>query len=342
MHSGREKAQVPKEKNAELRGVKRTKASRNEAAAQSELAAQKEHRGWMYIKRYYWLYLFLIPGMLMIYLFKIRPIYGLQIAFRDYRIMRGIWGSKWVGWKNFEDLFKSPNFLRVLRNSILTSILRLLWKFPAPIILALLLNEVRLTRYKKVTQTIMYLPHFISWVVVISMVNGLFSQAGGVVNEIISRLGGQKIPFLTAPKWFRPLLIGSSIWKESGWGTVIYLAALAGIDPQLYEAARLDGCNRWHCMRYITLPCIASTIVVVFILDMGSILNNGFEQIWLLQNSVNKEIAEVLETYSYQVGLREGRYSFATAIGMFQSLIGCIMVFLSNYLSKKKGGQGLW
>lgn len=296
----------------------------------------------MHLKRYYWLYLFMIPALVLIFVFRVRPMYGLQVAFRDYRIVKGIRGSVWVGWKNFQDLFRSANFLRVLKNSILTSFWRLLWSFPMPIILALLLNEVRLAGYKKGLQTAMYLPHFISWVVVISMATGLLSQNGGVINTVISRMGGEKIDFLTNPAWFRPVLIASSIWKEAGWGTVIYLAALAGVDPQLYEAARLDGCSRWHCMRYITLPCIASTVVVVLIMNMGSILSNGFEQVWLLQNAVNKEVAEVLETYSYQVGLKEGRYSFATAIGFFQSAIGCAMVFLSNYLSKKSGGDGLW
>lgn len=303
---------------------------------------RKLKKAGMHLKRYYWLYLFLVPALALIYLFRIRPMYGLQIAFRDYRIVKGIWDSEWVGWKNFQDLFRSPNFLRVLKNSLVTSFWRLLWSFPAPIILSLLLNEVRLARYKKGLQTVMYMPHFISWVVVISMATGLLSQNGGVINTLISRMGGEKIDFLTNPSWFRPVLIISSIWKEAGWGTVIYLAALAGVDPQLYEAARLDGCNRWHCMRYITLPCIASTVVVVLIMNMGSILSNGFEQVWLLQNAVNKDVAEVLETYSYQVGLKEGRYSFATAIGFFQSAIGCIMVFLSNYLSKKSGGDGLW
>ena len=295
-----------------------------------------------HIREYYWLYLFMIPGLALIYLFRIRPMYGLQIAFRDYSIVTGIWDSEWVGLEHFRVLFKSPNFTRVLRNSILTSIYRLLWSFPAPIILSLLINELRNRKYKMTVQTIIYLPHFISWVVVISMVMGLLSQAGGIVNEIISRNGGAKIDFLTSQKWFRTILIGATVWKEAGWGTVIYLAALSGLDPQLYEAARIDGANRWDCIRYITLPCILTTITVVLIIDLGSILSNGFEQIWLLQNAVNKEVAEVLETYSYQVGLREGRYSFATAVGFFQSVIGCIMVFLSNYISRKTGGDGLW
>lgn len=296
----------------------------------------------LHMKRFYWLYLFLIPGMAAIYLFRLRPMYGLQIAFRDYSIVKGIWDSPWVGMKHFVTLFKSANFVRVFKNSIITSVLQLICSFPAPIILALLLNEVRLVKYKKTLQTIMYLPHFISWVVVISMVTVLLSQSGGIINTLITKFGGEKIPFLTSTKWFRPVLIISNIWKESGWGTVIYLAALAGIDPQLYEAAEIDGANRWHSMRYITLPCIVSTILVMLIMKMGSILNNSFEVVWLLQNNVNKSVAEVLETYSYQVGLREGRFSFAAAIGFFQSVIGCIMVFTSNWLAKRNGGSGLW
>ena len=296
----------------------------------------------LHMKRFYWLYLFLIPGMVAIYLFRLRPMYGLQIAFRDYSAVKGIWGSPWVGWKHFKVLFTSVNFIRVFKNSLITSFLQLICGFPAPIILALLLNEVRLARYKKTLQTIMYLPHFISWVVVISMATGLLSQAGGVINTIIVKLGGEKIAFLTSTKWFRPVLIIANIWKESGWGTVIYLAALAGVDPQLYEAAEIDGANRWHAMRYITLPCIVSTILVMLIMKLGSLLPNSFEVVWLLQNSVNKEVAEVLETYSYQVGLREGRLSFSSAIGFFQSVVGCIMIFTSNWLAKRNGGSGLW
>ena len=295
-----------------------------------------------HLKRFYWLYLFLIPGLLSIYLFNIRPMYGLQIAFREFSVTKGIWGSDFVGLEHFRTLFKSANFLRVFKNSIVTSILRLLWGFPAPIILALMLNELRHEKFKRIIQTIMYMPHFISWVVVVTMLTGLFSQSQGVVNELIVGLGGESINFLSSTEWFRTMLIGSSMWKEAGWGTVIYMAALAGIDIQLYEAATVDGANRMQKMRYITMPCILSTVTVMLILRTGSILNNGFEEIWLLQNAPNKEIAEVLETYSYQVGLREGRYSFSAAIGMFQSVIGMIMIVTTNFISKKTGGDGLW
>ncbi len=295
-----------------------------------------------HLKRFYWLYIFMIPGLISIFLFKLRPMYGLQVAFKDFSLVKGVWGSEWVGLQHFETLFQSANFLRVLKNSIITSILRLLWGFPFPIILALLMNEIRAEKYKRTLQTVMYLPHFISWVIVITMVTGLLSKSQGIINELIVILGGDKIDFLTSTSWFRTVLIGSGIWKEAGWGTVIYMAALAGIDVQLYEAAMIDGANRWQRLLHITLPCILGTVTIMLIMNMGNILSNGFEQIWLLQNSPNKEVAEVLETYSYQVGLREGRFSFATAIGFFQSVVGMIMVFLSNFLSKRMGGSGLW
>ena len=303
---------------------------------------KRRHPMLMHFKRFHWLYIFLIPGLISIFLFKLRPTYGLQIAFRDFSLVKGIWGSEWVGLEHFETLFQSVNFMRVLKNSIVTSVLRLLWGFPVPIILALLLNEVRHEKFKKTLQTVMYLPHFISWVIVITMVTGLLSKSNGIINELIVALGGTKIDFLTSPKWFRTVLIGSGIWKSAGWGTIVYLAALAGVDVQLYEAAMIDGANRWQRILHITLPCIAGTVTVMLIMKMGDILSNGFEQVWLLQNAPNKEVAEVLETYSYQVGLREGRFSFATAIGLFQSVVGMVMVFISNFLSKRMGGKGLW
>lgn len=302
----------------------------------------QKRQAFRHLKRFYWLYIFMIPGLISIFLFKLRPMYGLQIAFKDFSLVKGVWGSEWVGLEHFETLFKSANFLRVLKNSIITSVLRLLWGFPFPIILALLMNEIRNEKYKRTLQTIMYLPHFISWVIVVTIVTGLLSKSQGIINELIVALGGDRIDFLTSTSWFRTILIGSGIWKEAGWGTVIYMAALAGIDIQLYEAAMIDGANRWQRLLNITLPCILGTVTIMLIMNMGNILSNGFEQVWLLQNSPNKEVAEVLETYSYQVGLREGRFSFATAIGFFQSLVGMIMVYISNFLSKKMGGSGLW
>lgn len=327
----------------------RGKMTNPATAAKSSGAMQrpmKSHqRALAHLKRFYWLYLFLIPGFLCIYLFKLRPIYGLQIAFKDYSVVKGIWESPWTdyhGFGHFVDLFRSIKFTDVFVNSITLSLLRLLFSFPVPILLALALNEINSARYKKVAQTVMYLPHFIGWVVVYTILQGFLSQADGVINQIIVSLGGKKIPFLASEKWFRPILILSEIWKEAGWGTVVYLAALAGIDTSIQEAAMIDGANRWQRIRFIFLPCILSTVTVMLIMQMGSILSNGLEQMLLFQNSMNIDVSEVLETYSYSVGLRQGRYAFGAAIGLFQSVVGCIMVFVSNFISKKTGGAGLW
>jgi putative aldouronate transport system permease protein len=296
-----------------------------------------------HLRQYYWLYVFMIPGLAALIIFRYLPMGGLIIAFEDYKITKGYFGSKWVGFDNFRLLFNSISFLRVLKNSLLTSSLQIICSFPVPIILSLMLNEMRVQSYKRTLQTILYLPHFISWVVVISMVTGLLgTSAGSIVNELIVRSGGEKIAFMTDPMYFRPIVIGSSIWKSSGWGTVVYLAALAGLDPTLYEAAIIDGANRFQRILYISFPCILGTISVMLILRLGNLMSNGFEQIWLLQNDLNKSTAEVLETYSYQVGLREGRYSYSAAVGMFQSLVSFLLIFSSNYISKKVGGDGLW
>lgn len=298
-----------------------------------------------HMKRFYWLYLFLVPGFLYIYLFKLRPIYGLQIAFKDYNIITGITESPWTdyyGFGHFVDLFRSVKFTDVFINSISLSLLRLVCRFPVPIILALALNEIHSAAYKKITQTVIYLPHFIGWVVVYTILQGMLSQADGAVNQLIVSLGGEKVPFLASEGWFRPILILSEIWKEAGWGTVVYLSALSGIDPAIQEAAMIDGANRFQRIRHIAVPCILSTVTIMLIMQLGSILSNGLDQMLLFQNSMNINVSEVLETYSYKVGLKEGRYSFGAAIGFFQSVVGCIMVFLSNFVSKKTGGAGLW
>lgn len=325
------------------------KMTKNAAAVALDNRTRRPGSRWQrmlaHIKRYYWLYLFMIPGFVYIYLFKLRPIYGLQIAFKDYSIIKGIWESPWTdyhGFGHFVDLFKSIKFTDVFVNSISLSLLRLVFSFPMPILLALALNEINSAHYKKVAQTVMYLPHFIGWVVVYTILQGFLAQADGAINQIIAGLGGKKIPFLASEGWFRPILILSEIWKEAGWGTVVYLAALSGIDPAIQEAAMIDGANRWQRIRYIFLPCILSTVTVMLIMQMGSILSNGLEQMLLFQNSMNIDVSEVLETYSYTVGLKQGRFAFGTAIGLFQSVVGCIMVFVSNFISKKTGGGGLW
>jgi putative aldouronate transport system permease protein len=269
--------------------------------------------------------------------------YGVIIAFKDFSITKGIIGSPWVGGENFKYLFESKQFFTVFKNSIVFSMLRLAAGFPAPIILALLLNEVKHMRFKRTVQTVSYIPHFISWVVVCGMVKNIFSPtAEGIVNAAIKALGGQPIQFLISTFWFRPIIIISEIWKEVGWGAIIYLAALSGIDPTLYEAAIVDGASRWQRMVHVTLPGIISTIIVLLILRMGRILNNGFEQIFLLYSPMVYEVADVFETYTYRTGLIERRFSYSTAVGLFKAVVGLIMVYSTNYLARKTGEKALW
>lgn len=289
-----------------------------------------------------WMYLFLLPGFLYLILFQYVPMYGVLIAFKKFTITKGFLNSPWVGLENFRTLFRSAQFMNVLRNSIVISLLNLAWGFPAPILMALLLNEVRQSAVKRTVQTIVYLPHFVSWVVIAGMVVNILSPAGGLVNEAIKALGGSPINFIIDTRYFRSVLISSSIWKECGWGTIIYLAAMSGIDPALYEAAIVDGASRGQQVRYITLPCILSTIIVVLILRMGSILSNGFEQIYLLYSPTVYDVADVFETFTYRVGLLEGRFSYSTAVGLFQSVVGFIMIFSTNRFARALGETGLW
>ncbi|MFV0401860.1 MAG: ABC transporter permease [Oscillospiraceae bacterium] len=294
-----------------------------------------------YLKANYWFYIFLIPGIAFLIIFKYIPMGGVIIAFQDFNIVKGIAGSEWVGLEHFRYLFQSADFYRILRNSILISLYRLFWGFPVPILLALLMNEMRSQKYKRSMQTVLYLPHFISWVVV-GMVYNMLSPSSGILNYFIQAMGGDPVAFLTNPNYFRSILVITDIWKGAGWGTIVYMAAISGIDPSLYEAAIIDGATRLQRMRYVTLPCIAGTIVVMLIMRMGSILNNGFEQVYLMSNALVSEVSEIFETYTYQVGLREGRYSFASAVGIFQSIVGCLLLYITNFVSKRIGGGGLW
>lgn len=311
------------------------------ATVRQTKTADKQSFG-KYMKQNIWLYIFLIPGLLFLIIFKYIPMGGIVIAFQDFKVTRGFLGSEWVGLEHFRYLFHSEDFYRVFQNSILISVYRLVWGFPVPIILSLMLNEMRTQKYKRTMQTVLYLPHFISWVVVVGMVTNLLSPSTGIVNHVLAAMGRETIPFMTTPKYFRSILVITDIWKGAGWGTIVYMAAISGIDPSYYEAAIVDGATRLQRIRYITLPCIASTIVVMLIMRTGAILNNGFEQVYLMQNALVNEVAEIFETYTYNVGLKEGRFSFATAVGIFQSIVGCILLFITNFTSKKIGGGGLW
>ncbi|MCK9478567.1 MAG: ABC transporter permease subunit [Firmicutes bacterium] len=295
-----------------------------------------------YIKKNFWLYLLLIPGVAYFLIFHYAPMYGILIAFKDFDVVKGVWNSSWIGLDNFTYLFKSKDFFNILSNSIIISFYRLFFGFPAPIILAILLNEVRSNTYKRTIQTILYLPHFISWVVITGIIYVFLSPSTGVVNLMINEFGGKSIAFLQEPKYFRSIIVLSGIWKETGWGTIVYLSAITSIDVEQYEAAFIDGANRLQTILYITLPSIMSTIVVLLILRMGNILRNGFEQIFLLYNPMVYNVADVFETYSYRVGILEGRFSYSTAVGIFQSVVGLIFIMSSNYLSRKVNDAGLW
>jgi putative aldouronate transport system permease protein len=289
-----------------------------------------------------WMYLLLFPGILYFVVFKYVPMLGLVMAFQDYKPFTGFINSPWVGFKHFERFFMEPQFWSLFRNTLLLAIYNLVFFFPLPILLALMINEARREMFKRIVQTLLYLPHFISWVVAVGIFYVLFTTEGGVVNELLAQFGFDKIPFMLSEEWFRPMIIAQSIWKEAGWGTIIFLAALSGVDLQLYEAARMDGAGRWRQLWHITIPAIRSTIVILFILRLGSFLDTGFEHIFLMLNSMNREVGEVFDTYVYMKGLTQAQYSYSAAVGLFKSLVGLILVLGANKLAKKFGEEGVY
>ncbi|WP_028550125.1 ABC transporter permease subunit [Paenibacillus sp. UNC451MF] len=287
------------------------------------------------------LYLMLIPVVLFFAIFHYVPMYGAIIAFKDYSPRLGIWGSPWVGLEHFQSFFGGLYFWRVLKNTILISLYELLFGFPAPIILALLLNEIRSSLFKRTVQTVTYMPHFISLVVVCGMIKE-FTSSSGIVNDVIAYFGGERFSLLLEPEYFRTLFISSGVWQHIGWGTIIYLAALTGIDPEQYEAAKIDGAGRWKQMLHITLPGIMPTIVILIILDIGRLMNVGSEKIILLYNPSTYETADVIGSYVYRIGLQEMNYSFSSAVGLFNSVINFTLVIFSNWLSRKLNETSLW
>lgn len=266
---------------------------------------------------------------------------GLAIAFKDYNMFKGIWQSKWVGLRYFRQVFQFKTFWVSVKNMLVLNVLGLALGFPAPIILALFLNEIRSKWFKKGVQTILYLPHFISWVIVGGMMYQIFSSSG-LVNTLIKGLGGSTIPFLSNNNWwiFTYFIVG--IWKSIGWNTIIYLSAMTGIDQEIYEAARVDGCSRFRMMISITVPCIMNTIVIMLILAVGGLASIGFEQPYVMQNSVVMDVADVVSTYVYRVGLQQGKFSIGTAVGLAQSVINFVLVISANGISKKMTGNGIW
>ena len=296
-------------------------------------------RIWMRDKE---LYAMCLLPMILVVIFKYFPIYGIVMAFERYTPSKGFFHSEFVGLKYFIQFFKDPFCFRIIKNTVLLSLYSLLWTFPAPIILALLLNEVRHERYKKVVQTVTYLPHFISVVILVGLMKELFSAVDGIVNKPIVALGGNAINFFSEPGWFRTLYIGSSLWQGVGYNSIIYLAALAGIDTEQYEAARIDGANRLQKILYITLPGIMPTTVILLIMRMGSLFSNDFQKILLMYSPATYSTADVISTYTYRYGLENANYSYAAAIGLMLSVISFVFVLGANEFSKRVSENSLW
>jgi ABC-type polysaccharide transport system, permease component len=294
------------------------------------------------IRRDRFLYLLLIPFLLWYAVFMFKPMYGLQIAFRDYSIFKGISDSPYVGFHHFEVFLQSDYFLRVLKNTLMISLYSLIFAFPVPIILALLLNEVKNATFRKTVQTFTYLPHFISVVVVCGIVTNFLSPSSGLLNAVLDKLGLEKIYFLAVPEYFRTIFISMNIWQEAGFGAIIYIAALAGINPEQYEAAVIDGASKWKRVLHVTLPGILPTIMVMLILKIGSLLEVGYEAIILLYQPATYNTADVISTYVYREGIMNGRYDMATAVGLFNAVIGFVLIIIANFLSKRITGNGLW
>ncbi len=295
-----------------------------------------------YFWKHRWLYLMSLPGLAFLIIFKYIPMYGVIMAFQDFSFKIGVFGSPYIGFAHFQQLFTSAKFFQVFSNSLLLSIARLVFSFPIPIILALLINEIRLKFYKKTAQTLMYLPHFLSWIVLGGITTNFLSMTDGLINDLITMLGGEKVNFLGSNEWFRFVIIVTNIWKEAGWGTIIYLAGLSAISPDLYEAATVDGANRWQRIAHVTLPGISSTVVIMLVLAVGGLMNNGFEQVYLFQNDLNIAVSDVFETYTYKIGIVSGRYSYSTAVGLFKNVIATVLIFSSNRIAKKLGGATLY
>jgi len=288
------------------------------------------------------LLLMFLPCLLFYLIFKYLPMFGIVVSFKNYNLYKGIWDSPWVGLKYYKLFFHSPDFFKYLRNTFLLGFYKLIFGFPAPIILALLLNELKHIVFKRFVQTVSYLPHFISNVVVASMVLMFLSPSSGIVNHLIQLFGMQPINFMVKPEMFRGIYVLSEIWQHTGWETIIYLAALTTIDPLLYEAAEIDGAGRWKKLFHITLPGLVPTIVILFILNIGNVLDIGFEKVFLLYNPAIYETSDIISTYVYRTGLGQGNFSYATAIDLFTGLISFIFIYSANMISRKIGENSLW
>ena len=305
--------------------------------------SQKSKRGFLgnlvYYKEYY---IMLMPGLLFFLVFCYGPMYGLVIAFQDYYPLKGVSQSEWVGFKHFQKLFTDPFFLSVLKNTLIISFYKILICFPAPIILCLALNEIKNVKFKKFAQSVSYLPHFISWVVVSGIIIEFLSPSRGPINIILQELGIEPVFFVAEPKYFRGVLVLSDLWKSIGWGSIVYLAAVTGVDPTLYEAAEMDGAGRIKKIIHVTLPALVPIITVMFIMESGKVLNDSFEQVYNFLTPSTYEVGDVISTFVYRMGIQKMQYSFTTAVDLFKNVVSFILVMLTNYIARKTNDYALW
>lgn len=308
----------------------------------SQSVIKPKGKTWIKIKRNYELYLFILPTIIIYLIFRYYPMYGIQIAFKDFTPSLGIWASEWVGFEHFQRFFDSYNFWNIIENTLLLSVFSLIFGFPMPIIVALMLNMVMRERFKKFVQTVIYAPHFISTVVLVGMMHVFLSPNSGIVNHIIKFFGGDPIMFMASETWFRPLYILSGIWQDTGFSAIVYLAALAGVNPELHEAAIMDGANKWRRIFHIDIPGILPTIIILLVLAMGNIMNVGFEKAFLMQNDLNYSTSNIIPTYVYEQGIQRSQYSFSTAVGLFNSVINVILLVTVNYITRKLTETSLW
>ncbi|MFD1135261.1 ABC transporter permease [Paenibacillus urinalis] len=317
----------------------------SEISTNTELAQHKRSRGLaVRLKKQWELQIMVIPALILVFIFSYIPMYGVLMAFQDYSIFDGFWASPWVGFKHFEMFFSSPDFWTIMRNTLIISALKLFIGFPAPIILALMLNEVRQMAFKRVIQTVSYLPHFLSWVIVAGFAMSILSTDNGSLNILLEKLHliDEPIGFLGIAEYFWGILVSVNVWKEIGFNSIVYLAAIAGINPNLYEAAQMDGASRLKQIRYITVPSIMPVVIIFFILAIGNLLNAGFEDILLLGgNPVLRDVSDVLDTYVYRTGIENQRFSYATAAGLFKAVVSVLLLTLANYAARKSGNS-LW
>lgn len=294
------------------------------------------------LNRDWQLYLLCIPAIVFILIFNYGPMYGVQIAFKNYKTGLGIWGSEWIGFEHFERFFKSPNFKTILPNTLRISIYQLVAGFPFPVIIALLLNQVQHLKYKKFVQTTLYAPHFISIVVLASMITVFLSPSTGIVNVLLEKIGLDRVHFMGVPEYFEDIFVWSDVWQSAGWGSIIYIAALSAVNPELYEASRMDGASRLQQILYVDIPSILPTIVIMFILRTGQFMNVGFQKAFLLQNSLNLPRSEIISTYVYKIGLLNSQFSYSTAINLFNTVVNIILILSVNFLAKRLSEQSLW